>query len=182
MQDIPRWIRDYIVKKSFSCGKCKMLLTEKHLTSIGVKFSYKNPTKEALYVELTCIKCGFVTKYEIRYMMLAEFSLDIIQELQEQQEEEDEEKAESREMRKMKKQEELDRLENKEDYDKVHDSSDIIEDEEFFIKAKKDKSKITLKEIRDSGKFLNKIKTHNEFLEAMGMSPEEIDKYKDFTE
>lgn len=180
MQDIPRWIRDYIVKKSCSCGSCKLSLNEKHITSIGIKFSYKNPTKEALFVELTCHQCGFITKYEIRYMLLVEFSLDIIQELQEQQEEEDIKKS-----NKTKKNENLDRDKGSDDdfiVDPKMEGYGEDEDEEFVIKPKKEKSKITSKEIKESSKFLKKIKTHNEFLEAMGMNPEEIEKYNDITE
>lgn len=178
MQDIPRWIRDYIVKKKCSCGSCKLSLNEKHITSIGIKFSYKNPTKEALFVELTCHHCGFVTKYEIRYMLLVEFSLDIIQELQEQQEEEDMKKT-----NKTKKDATFNEDKGSDDDYIVNSKMEgYVEDEEFVTKPKKEKSKITLKEIKESSKFLKKIKTHNEFLEAMGMNPEEIEKYNNITE
>jgi len=42
------------------------------------------------------------------------------------------------------------------------------------------KSRITFAEIKETVKFLNsnKCKTHDDFLYALGMSPEEIDKYK----
>ena len=170
MQDIPRWIGDYIIKKSCSCGKCKMLLNEKHLTSIGIKYSYKNPIKEALFIELTCIKCGFVTKYEIRYMLLVELSLDIIQELQEQQQEEEMNKENSH------------KEERHRECNKELNNPNGTNDKGVIFTPKKDKSKITLKEIRDSSKFLQSIKTHGEMLEAMGMNPEEIDQYNDFAE
>ena len=39
------------------------------------------------------------------------------------------------------------------------------------------KSKITQKEVNDHVKFLNNIKTHEDLLVAMGISPEDINKY-----
>lgn len=45
-------------------------------------------------------------------------------------------------------------------------------------KSKKIKSKITIREIKNSVAFLNKLKTHDDFLMALGMSLEEIESYK----
>lgn len=178
MQDIPRWIKDYLVKKSCCCGKCQHLLTEKHISAIGIRLSCRNPTKEALYVELTCLQCGFITKYELRYMMLVELSLDTIQDLQLQQIE-DEEKEKNK---KNKQEENQENIENIREEDETLEDEEDYEDEDMYIKSKKRKSKITLKDIKDSSKFLKKIKNHSDLLEAMGMNPEEIAKYDDLTE
>ena len=42
---------------------------------------------------------------------------------------------------------------------------------------KEDKSQITLKEVKDSVKFLENNDSHKNFLEAIGLTPEEIEKY-----
>ncbi len=59
---------------------------------------------------------------------------------------------------------------NKEDLDKEMGTASK--------KSKKVKSKITIREIKDSVAFLNELETHDDFLMALGMSLEEIESYK----
>lgn len=67
---------------------------------------------------------------------------------------------------------------NREKHNNVRANRNFFSDTpENYHKRNRQKSRITLKEIKENVKFLNKIKTHEEFLVAMGMSLSEIDKY-----
>lgn len=177
MQDIPQWIKNFITKEKCLCSQCKTVLKEKNINAIGIKYSYTNPLKEALYIEFLCIKCATVLKYEIKNMLLVELALDIIQNIQEKEE------------HKHEKENENEFFEIKpEDYKQTDE--ELSQEEQFLNdigltkdenptrkKIKKEKSKITSKDIKENSQFLKNIKSHHDLLEAMGMNPEEIVKY-----
>ncbi len=147
MKDLPSWIRKILNSENLTCGKCDKLFNKRELASIGIQKSSRKPHKEILFIGIVCKECGEMTIFELQEMSLLDLAFEIL-----------EEQSES------------------------HNNQNKRElDNEISIKdnnqPKMRRSKITCKEVKDSVNFLNKIKSHEEFLVALGMSLEEIGKY-----
>ena len=150
MQEIPSWILKLIELEGLKCRECKSTFTSDHLMSISIQESSQPPHKDFLCIGLYCPDCKELMIFEIKEMSLVTFAFDII-------DQETENKIEKKS--------------NK----KASASSSIGEKRK---KRKKRKSKITKKEIDDIRKFLEpEDLDHEQMLLAMGMSPNEIDKY-----
>jgi len=155
MKNIPQWLEASLRSSKLKCHKCKKIFKVNQLKAVGIRDSYQKAGMETLFIELVCSNCSEMTLYEIKEMSLIEFSYEI---------------ADDFEM-------------TAEDMAKKEKSMDIKEeieniiDEGPYVKKKRKKSKITLKELKDSVKFLNNCENNEEFLIAIGMTPEEIDKY-----
>ena len=157
MRNIPTWIIKALKKEEVKCHSCHTFFDEKDIKSMGIRDGNDSKSKEFLFVELFCRKCKKVTLFELTEMYLEEFACEILG---------IDESLDTEEL--------MDLLESE-----VEKNGD--KDESSTLKRKKtspQKSKITLKEVKDSVDFLNKINNHEEFLIALGMTPEEIDTYK----
>lgn len=154
MQNIPRWLQAALKTTKLKCHKCDKIFNCNHLRAIGVRDSYQKKDVETLFVELMCLNCSEMTLFELKDMTLIELSYEIMDDLEIPPE--DVVKREKMDLG-----EELDHK-----ITKGH-----------FMKKKRKRSKITLKEIKESAKFLENVDTHEEFLIAIGLSPEDIDKY-----
>jgi len=153
MEHIPPWILAALKKEKLRCHKCNNLFTYNHLKALGIRDSFKNVNEQSLFIELICSKCKEMTLFELQEMNLLDLSAEIIDGIGTEE----------------------DIKEIKEGLASMSDSDDIKK-EKIFPKKKK-RSKITLKEINDHRRFLNGCKTHEEVMIAMGISPEEIEKY-----
>ena len=176
MRDIPQWILKTLKEEKLICHKCKDIMGSSHIRACGIRNSFKNKSKEVLFLEMNCNKCDELTIYEIERMSLFEFSYEIIEEMERQSEEEH---AEGQ----MKKKLADDMNENKMESDLFENVDDDISQKEQKPNRprKNKKSKITNKEIKDIVNFLQnsgKERFHEDFLVELGMSPEEIDSYK----
>ena len=165
MKNIPNWILTALKNNKFNCHNCNKILTRKNLKSLGIKESVGDSLSESLFIELVCVSCNGMTLFEIREMDLLEFAIMI-----------------------------LDGVESERDV--VEKDGEVIDDlsqtslsDAFFAEAeqqrpkrkppkRKKKSKITLKEIKESVKKIQDVKNHDEFLELLGMSKDDINKYK----
>lgn len=166
MDSLPEWIKTNFKKNKYVCQQCKTNFNIKHIKAVGIKYSYKEPSKEVLFIDCFCLKCGKTTMLELRYMCLAEWALEILEEIQMQEEEEAEENKEENFFN-----EEF----FKEDEDEEYSKDDTKEEAHPVLKE--EKSRITIKDIKESVKFLHKNNNHKDFLEEIGLTPEEIHKY-----
>jgi hypothetical protein len=171
MIDIPEWIILSLKEEKPDCKECKYIFIGKDIRAIGVRDSYREKGKETLFVELFCAKCKGVTLFEITSMSLVDFALDILEPSNE----------DNFNINVENKKEEL-----RKEYEAEYGEENMKGDQNPVPPPspsspsppiKKRKSKITLKEIKDHAKFLNSIKTHEDFLIELGMSPEDIKQY-----
>lgn len=153
MKDVPEWITRIIETEDLYCNKCKDLFKRNNLISVGIQQSSMEPHDDKLCVGMFCSVCREITIFELKDMSLVEFAFEIL-----------EKETEPRDNRKP--------------------SSKMMEQNIFSdIRGRKkrksvsNKSKITKKDLNEAVRFLRNIKTHEEFLVAMGMSPEQISQY-----
>lgn len=157
MHHVPTWILNLIEREDLLCHQCNILFKLSNLMSIGIQESNQKPHNDMLCIGMFCSKCQELTIFEIKEMNLLEFSFEIVG----------------------KKTEDKVRVEKAEEEDDVEENRDDKKRHEIHSNKKpiRTRSKITSKEVQDSVKFLNSIKTHEEFLVAIGLSPEDIKKY-----
>jgi len=153
MKDIPGWVIKVIETNDLNCNKCKKILSVDRLISIGVQESAIAPHTDKLCIGLNCLKCKEMTIFEIKDMSLIEFAFELLD--KETETEKPKKKSKSRDVLK-----EL-----------------SSEKSSSRRKSKNMKSKITKREVNEVARFLKNANTHEDFLVAMGMSPEQISKY-----
>ena len=158
MDFVPNWILMALKAEKLRCPQCKEVFNDKSITALGIRQSFKNKNKESLFIELTCTKCGKMTLFELQDMTLMNLAIDILEEMG------------VAEVSKMEDEDVSSMVEEK------LESSNVTK--KPHKPPQRAKSKITLREIKESADFLNSIKTHHEFLEALGFSPQEIENYK----
>jgi hypothetical protein len=158
MNSIPQWIKELVERDHLVCSSCKRHFTIDDLMSTGIQLSSQKPHNETLVVGLFCKKCNELTIFEIKEMTLVDFSCMIL--------EEEHSNTNSVEER-MEDRKEVNREGLKE-----------VQRQGSKYKRTGSRSKITLKEIQEASKILKSIKTHEEFLEMLGLTPDEIEKYK----
>ncbi len=149
MKDLPHWVKKILDNDNLTCGVCDKVVSLKDLFSMGIQKSSVKPHRETLFVGIVCKACKEMTLFELKEMTLLDFAFEILEE---------QSKAQSKN--------------NRKELDKEMKTSSRSK------KVKKTKSKITLKEIKNSVAFLNKIETHDDFLMALGMSIDQIESYK----
>jgi len=148
MQEVPKWIFKLIDVEDLKCRGCGRVFVSHDLMSIAIQESSQPPHKDFLCIGLFCDKCNELMIFELKEMSLVEFAFDIV----------DQETSQ-----KIKKKRKKD----------IPAMSDMP-----IRKKRRKKSKITLREINEIKKFLKpKNLTNVDILIAMGMSPNEIDKY-----
>lgn len=148
MKDLPRWVKEILDDQNLTCGKCNNAFVFKDLFAIGIEKSSKKPHKEVLFLGIICKKCGEMTNFELQEMTLLDLAFEVLE----------------------------DQSQNQSDQNKQELDTEMGI-KRGTIKPKKTRSKITLKEIKDHADFLKNVKTHEEFLVALGMSLDEIEKY-----
>ena len=151
MQEIPKWIIRIIETENLVCRGCKKEFYTDDLMSISIQESSSPPYEDTLCIGMFCIKCKELIIFELKEMTLIDFAFEII----------DQETS-----NKIKK--------NKKETTAVNSAGGNKRKKRKEVK----KSKIKLKEVEDIKKFLKtKGLLHEDVLIAMGMLPEEIDKY-----
>lgn len=153
MKNIPKWVIKIVETNDLSCNKCKKVMKTDHLISIGVQVSAVEPHCDKLCIGLNCPDCREMTIFELKEMSLIEFAFEL--------------------------------LDKETEHKKVEKNSiqkrDILKElageKQPRRRSSKQKSKITKKEVNEVVRFLKATKTHEEFLVAMGLSPEQISKY-----
>jgi hypothetical protein len=185
MKNVPSWVVDALMSKKFMCQGCRKVLDKiETLKAMGIRECFKDPMKESFFIELCCPKCKTITFFELQEMTLVDLSFEILDEV-----EEEEEEMEIRNKKNKKEQHSWDKI-NEEDDDDDDDEDEDYEDNEDYrgdykkegslYKETKEESKITKKEIEDSAIVLKALKTHEDFLEMIGLSPEKIKEYQIF--
>ena len=155
MNNVPKWIIKVIETGKLHCSECRKTLEVKSLISVGIQKGSEEPYSDRLCVGLNCSSCMKMTVFELKDMSLLEFAFEF---LDKETEPELKKKSDSKS--------------NKKDiFDEL--SGGKTTRKKSLVK----KSKITKREVTDIAKFLKNTKTHEEFLVAMGMSPEQISKY-----
>lgn len=162
MKGVPQWIVDGLIEERFICPKCKSKFSVRAVNAIGIRMSNRQPGQQVLYIEYRCKQCNQTTFIEMQQMTPMDFAMCILEELDEnianvvQQE-----------------------LSNNPPYEQENTNQPKIEAEtiEPHKPKRKNKSKITLKEVAEAVKALKKISTHDEFLQTLGMLPDEIKKF-----
>jgi len=156
MQEIPKWIIKVIDTEDLKCRNCKQRFHSENLMSIGIQESSKPPYNDYLCIGLYCKDCKELIIFELKEKKLIDFAFEILD------------------------QETTNKIEKsfKKEKSEFSDENQI----EPICKKKRSKgsknSKITLKEISDARKFLKpKDLKHEEFLIALGMLPEEVERY-----
>ena len=156
MKEIPKWIIKVIEKEDLVCGKCKIQFTIENLMSIGIHESTRSPHLDTLCIGMMCSECNELIIFEIKEMSLIDFAFEMLDK------------------------ETSNKVEKKTKKDTVRDIIDDLEKGQIKRRKKKrvKKSNITLEEVKEVRKFLEtKDLSHEDFLMALGMLPEEIDKY-----
>jgi hypothetical protein len=133
------------------CSSCQRRFLLSDLIAMGIQESSQKPHKDTLTIGMFCKKCNELTIFEIKEMNLIDFACMILEEEHYHREEEDQKENEGPMNRKDKK----------------------------GSSRGNSKSKITLKEIKEASRVLKSIKTHEEFLEMLGLTREEIEKYNE---
>ena len=146
MKDLPSWVKEVLDNKNLSCGKCNKVFALKDLCSVGIERSSKNKEKNVLFLGIICENCGETTNFQLQEMTLLDLAFEVLEE------------------------------QSKEQTDKTKKELDAEMGIKKRQKVKRNvRSKITLKEIKDHADFLKTVKTHDEFLLALGMSLDEIE-------
>ena len=156
MQDVPKWIIKVIEQESLVCRKCKMEFGTNNLISIGVHESSKPPHLDTLCIGMLCTKCNELIIFELKEMSLVDFAFEMLD------------------------QETANKIDKKTKKDVVRDIIDDLEEGQIKRRKRKKvkKSNITDDEVNEIRLFLKqKDLSHEDFLMALGMLPEEIDKY-----
>jgi hypothetical protein len=166
MKYVPHWVIDALLSKKFKCHNCKKVFTYKNVRGLGIRESHSETDKEHFFLELECVECRKITFFEMQEMNIVDLSEEILAEIDADLDAM--EAAESKDIDmspKMKKK-------LKEEFDEMPKKNCKTQ--------KKETSKITLKDIRETVKALKPKELHHEcFLEMMGMSPEEISLYRE---
>ena len=157
MKDVPGWVIKIIKSDNLYCNKCRKTLGVDNLISIGIQESSIEPHNDKLCMGLNCDECKEMTIFEIREMSLIEFAFELLDKETEDNKKPETKKSPSR--------------------DVLKELSGSKTDKPSRRKSVDKKSKITEKEVKEVEKFLKTAKTHEDFLVAMGMSPEQISKY-----
>lgn len=189
MKNIPPWIIKAFDSEMFKCHSCERSFTPEDLDMIGIRSSIKN-SEEVLFLDCKCSECSKVTCYELKEMDLIQFSLEVLKYSDFMKGLDNKDfsklgnhflfKKDSHDLNKFNSSDnEYDKDDEFEETDD-EDADELYEGDYYskfnFSNMGKKKSKITLKEIKDARKALKNI-SHYEFLEKLGMPPEEIDKY-----
>jgi len=151
MRDVPEWITRIIKTEDLYCNKCKDLFNLDNLISVGIQQSSMEPHDDKLCVGMFCAACREITIFELKDMSLVEFAFEILEK-------------------------ETEPRDDKKSSNKIMKQSSNIEGGKRR-RLVSNKSKITKKDLNEAVRFLKNIKTHEEFLVAMGMSPEQINQY-----
>lgn len=154
MKDIPEWIIKITETDELYCNKCKDIFRKDNLISIGIQQSGMEPHDDKLCVGMFCSKCREITIFELKDMSLVEFAFEILER-------------------------ETDPKDSKK-YNNKTTKQDMFKEIKGRKKRKliSNRSKITKKDLNEAVRFLRNVKTHEEFLVAMGMSPEQINQYR----
>ena len=170
MKYVPHWVIDALLSKRFKCHGCKKVFNHKNMRGMGIRESDLAPGKESFYIQLVCSDCRKATFFEMEEMNIIQLSENVIKEIDRDLDE------------KPKKPKKLDQF-NEEDMFKdkrIGGSMPDPDPEEEAPKPtkKKESSKITLKDVREVKKVLKpKELKHENVLEMMGLTPEEIAHY-----
>jgi len=151
MKNIPEWVIKIVQTNDLSCNKCKRIMAVKNLISIGIQESAQDPHNDKLCIGLNCYKCKEITIFELKEMSLLDFAFELL----DKETESNKKSVPTRDVLK-----EL--------------SGDQSSKRRSSVNMK---SKITKKEVNEVVRFLNSTKNHEDFLVAMGLSPEQIGKY-----
>ncbi len=158
MKNIPEWVIKIVETNDLSCNKCKKVMKTNNLISIGVQESAVDPHHDKLCIGLNCPDCREMTIFELKDMSLIEFAFELLDK------ETQNKKSEKKSIQKR---------------DVLKELVGEMQPSEMQPRRRsaKKKSKITKKEVNEVVRFLKATKTHEEFLVAMGLSPEQISEY-----
>jgi len=168
MKYVPHWVIDALMSKKFKCHNCKKAFLSKNLTALGIRESFSDPTKESFFIELVCLDCSKTTFFEMQEMNIVELSEDVLEEID----------ADLEAMEALEEMREMDMSSDKKDFSrKKKEPLNDLENEDTYEERP---SKITCKDVREVKKILKpKDFKHESFLEMIGMTPEEIMKYRE---
>jgi hypothetical protein len=152
MKEVPAWIIKVIEIEKLECRNCNRIFGVVDLMSVGIQESSKAPYQDTLCIGLFCSKCKELVIFELKEMSLLHFAFEILEQETETRDPSDKKSK---------------------PIDKKNSSSENKSKRKKRVK----KSKITAKEVKESVKFLKEAKSHEEFMLAMGMSFEELQKY-----
>ena len=164
MKDLPSWIRKILNSDNLTCGRCDKIFSRKELISVGIQKSSRKPHKEILFIGIACDICGEMTIFELQEMSLLNLAFEIIEEQTEEFTN--------------KKKRELDNEMSNNSIRKRPGQSNNRQQSNQQNQQKIITSKITRKEIKEDVRILNNIKYHEDFLVALGMSLDDIEKYR----
>ncbi len=155
MQEIPNWIIKVIDHEKIKCKLCAKQFVADNLMSVGIQESSSPPHNDYLCIGLYCGECNELMIFELKEISLVEFAFEVL------------DQETSHKIKKRSK-----------DDTSAYTQSKKKPEEKKIRKRKIKKSSITEKEVTEVRKFLkNKDLSHEEFLIALGMLPEEIKKY-----
>lgn len=151
MKDIPEWIGEFIKTGPLCCNRCKDTFDIENLISIGIQESSVKPHDNKLCIGMYCLVCKEITIFELKEMSLVEFACEILKQEKE--------------------------FDNCKKSNRKALMGDVLREISRPRRRKRPRSKITKKEANEDIRFLKNVKTHEEFLVAMGLSPEQIEQY-----
>lgn len=151
MQEIPKWIIKVIEIEKLKCRGCDRKFKGDNLMSISIQESSRPPHNDYLCIGLFCSSCKDLMLFELKEMSLIDFAFEILD------------------------QETSDKIKKK-SKDDIPAIAKI--EHKRTRKRKSKKGNITRKEVIEARNFLKpKNLSHEDFLIALGMLPEEIKKY-----
>ena len=165
MKDLPSWIRKILNSDNLTCGRCDKIFSRKELISVGIQKSSRKPHKEILFIGIACDICGEMTIFELQEMSLLNLAFEIIEE-------------QTEEFTNKKKRELDNEMSNNSIRKRPGQPNNRQQSNQQNQQQKMITSKITRKEIKEDVKILNNIKYHEDFLVALGMSLDDIEKYR----
>jgi hypothetical protein len=147
MQEVPKWVYKLIDVEDLKCRQCKKEFKSDNLMSISIQESSQPPHKDFLCIGLFCPNCKELMIFELKEMSLVDFAFDIVDQ------------------------------ETSNNIKKTKNDKPAFSKKSSKSCKKRNKSKITIKEVNEMKKFLKQDLTHDQFLIAMGMSPSDIESY-----
>ncbi len=160
MLDTPKWIVDLLQNDNFACPHCKAQFKAEYVKACGVRLSFRDSSKQVLYVEYHCGDCKQQpTLLELYDLTFDEFAFMVLEDTDDK---------------------EMEALREKSDHIRKAHSGDSkrARKKKKHPLSRKNKSRISQKDVDDVRKFLNRCKFHQDFLDVLGVSAKNSKKKK----
>lgn len=156
--DTPKWIIDLLQNDNFACPHCKNKFKAEYVKACGVRLSFRDSSKQVLYVEYHCGYCKQQpTLLELYDLGFDEFAFMVLEDTDNK---------------------EMEALQEKSNHIRKSHGAKRAQKKKKHPMQRKNKSRISQKDVESARRFLNECQSHEDFLDVLGVSAKNIKKKK----